>query len=271
MLEIFGTRRKAAFAAAVVTLVLVAAAPPPRLLYMPRLPDELVFRGGVAPTPGGDYPATFSTYLSSVRVNARNRPVAWMAMASAEYLNIGRPLDNHLGDIGLTYPNIGMGDVVPAFGWVYRVSQVGPSGPAAERNTWIKLKKLPKSAWPAGARLRQDSFAVPLSGDGERGRANLHDASLTVESISTPRGGKPEAKVYVKHSVPGYQFPRMYATVREGDVLLIHTAGHRVRSVVPPDPKSKLVGWLELSPDPILEADLVRDKVPFVRPKLVKK
>ena len=272
MRKLLAKRRDAAIAAATVTLALVAAAPPPRLLHMPRLPEVLVFRGGVAPAPGGDYPATFSTYLSLVRGNARNRPVAWMALANPEYLNVGRPMDNHLGDVFVIYPDIGLDDVVPAFGWVYRVSQVGPDGRDAEGHTWIKMKKLPKSAWPAGARLDRDSFAVPLTGEGERGCANLHDASVTVQTITTPRGGKPEARVCVIHSVPGPKvYPRMYATVREGDVLLIYTAGHRVRSVVPADPKTNLVGWLELSPDPILEADLVRNKVPFVRPVQVKK
>lgn len=57
------------------------------------------------------------------------------------------------------------------------------------------------------------------------------------------------------------------AKVKAGDIVLLNGKGHQLRSIVPPNPDTRIVGWLELSPHPIPEADLIRDKKAFVRPE----
>ena len=58
------------------------------------------------------------------------------------------------------------------------------------------------------------------------------------------------------------------AMVKAGDIVLLRDKGHVVRAIVPPDRETRVIGWVELSPHPIPEADLIRDKKLFVRPML---
>ena len=54
--------------------------------------------------------------------------------------------------------------------------------------------------------------------------------------------------------------------VKAGDIVLLRDNGHVVRAIVPPNRETRVVGWVEVSPHPIPEADLIREKKLFVRP-----
>jgi hypothetical protein len=220
--------------------------------------DQYDFSGG-RPEDYNDH----ATRLSRVVENKRGKSVARNATTYPRYLRQGRRLGS---DFLIRYPDLAEGDVAAFFGGIYRVDSL------AGRDTndpWMRIKRLPKDKLPPGLSLAWDSIAVPPCKD-ERGLVNLHDALVRVTALDPPanKGDKPTAKISVSYRVKGMQdFVVADATVKQGDVVLLYTAGHKVRAVVPPDAKAKVIGWLELDPDPVLEADLIKNEVAFVRPR----
>ncbi|MBI1832723.1 MAG: hypothetical protein HYR84_14880 [Planctomycetes bacterium] len=57
-----------------------------------------------------------------------------------------------------------------------------------------------------------------------------------------------------------------YATVKEGDYVLLADRCFLVRGVVPYDKETRVAGWVEFAPQPIPEADLIRDKKAYIKP-----
>ncbi|MBY0232372.1 MAG: hypothetical protein K2W96_24095 [Gemmataceae bacterium] len=49
--------------------------------------------------------------------------------------------------------------------------------------------------------------------------------------------------------------------------MLINTRVHQVRRVVAPNPKTRVVGWVEFAADSIPEKAFLRYRMPLVRPK----
>ncbi|MSU77706.1 MAG: hypothetical protein EXS16_06385 [Gemmataceae bacterium] len=155
------------------------------------------------------------------------------------------------------------GDVVGMLGGVFR----------AKFDYWgAVLDRIPDKDLPKGAKLPEwDSLTVPLQGAGGFGLGR-YVVSLKVLEI----GVKPQTDVTASLEITiGFNQKKsatkknivLSAKVKAGDVLLLWDKGHQVRAIVPPDRKTRVVGWVELSPDPIPEADLIRDKIAFVRPE----
>lgn len=165
----------------------------------------------------------------------------------AEYLNLA----------GLSH-----GQIVPAVGYLYRVRSWG----ALTELEWIPEKDLPTGVTP----VQRDSLFLPYHKNGRSGtsfhlpqqwQAFLKCVGVEREANGT---GDPVAEVaYGKYPPLENSGP---VKVRAGDVLVLPAEGaFAVRSVVPPDPKTKVVGWVELAAKPIPEADLANDKRTIVR------
>ena len=225
-----------------------------------KFKDVLEFDG---PRPQGD-----EDYLTSVGGfdwNKQNKPVARRAAVRPLYLCRGR----HLGrDFCVRYPDLAVGDAAPFFGAFYRVIRVSGD----KTNPRMQVKRVPKEKLPPHAKLGIATFAAPLASYG-RGSAHLHDADVRVEAIDAPakKGEKPTAKISVSYLARGKGDVVDEVTVKPGDLVLLHKAGHKVLAVAPPDAKSKLIGWVEFDADPLLEADMISNKVDFIRPTPRKK
>jgi hypothetical protein len=222
--------------------------------------DKYYFESGVP----NDY-AGHTTHLAGIADGKRSQAVARGATTNPSYLRIGRRLGRNFL---VCYPDLAVDDVAPFFGAIYRVDAVACGKKPMMRVIRVPADKLPKGVSPAW-----DSLAVPLARDG-RGMVQLHDGQVRVEAIKAPakEGEKPTARISVSYRVEGMQaFAVAEATVKEGDVVLLPAIGHKVRAVVPADAKTRLIGWVEFAPDPIAEAELVKKKIDFVRPKPRKK
>lgn len=86
------------------------------------------------------------------------------------------------------------------------------------------------------------------------------DTAIVVERIN-----QQDAKRTAGISVGG-KGPVLYATVKEGDIVLIGQNGHLVRGIVPYNKTTRVAGWVEFAAQPIPEAELIRDKKAYVKP-----
>jgi hypothetical protein len=157
-----------------------------------------------------------------------------------------------------TYCKMETGDVVAMLGGVFR---------AECQSSFAVFHRIADNELPKGAKLPGwDSITIPLSGGAGLMKSTVRPHSITGADSNEP---KAELRLTLLPLEPK-KFPVTFsATVKPGDILLIRDKGHLVRAIVPPNPKARVVGWVELSPEPFSEADLIRDKKAFVRPIMV--
>jgi hypothetical protein len=151
------------------------------------------------------------------------------------------------------YPPLRAGDIIPAYGRLNTVDQI--QLPEQDQPATFSFTKLEKP--PAGLSVLADGLAVPLS-QAKPGFAVLRSTEkegifrMWVTDIVPPNNkDKVSAKVDVELGKTSISLP---ATIREGDVLMFGTIGHEVRSIVPRDTKSRVIGWVEFAPQ-ALNAD----------------
>jgi hypothetical protein len=142
--------------------------------------------------------------------------------------------------------------VVSMLGGVYTVADI--SGNPIR----VKLVRVVDAELLKEIGLVPDSVVVPLGkGVGFRfdvGSEHSDSNTITVKTIAAagPNGRPPEARILLEYSGGSYQpRPAVDATIAVGDVLrLLRGTRLTVRRIVPPDEKRKIVGWVELSPNP---------------------
>ena len=180
------------------------------------------------------------------------------------------------GGYGLvSYPRLRRGDLVPVYGYVYEVTHITPDSDKAVAGGELKLRWVPAEKVPAGVAPGPEALLIPLGG--------ANSALAAAKSIDAVPAGDPKAapvlaarlelrrEFLVQSAQGGYVKSRDYtATIKEKDVLLLgpqnQEVGYKVRKVVPRDEKTKVIGWVELDPEPIPMADLDRAKVQYVVP-----
>jgi hypothetical protein len=182
--------------------------------------------------------------------------------------------------LSVEFPPLKIGDLVPAFGALYRVTGIvdltppGPKNPwpGAFRKGWMTMELAEKKDLPRGLAFQDGSIGVPLLEEGAelapkagRGSAGAEfvseRSSAAVRAVVAPgdltaRGG-PSARVLVlAHDFAGAHpkdavlpLRTKDATVRRGDILSVDGHPYEVRNVVPRDPKQHITGWLELGPE----------------------
>jgi hypothetical protein len=163
-----------------------------------------------------------------------------------------RPMDHLRADVHYEFVE---DDLIAMLGGVFKVDSCGEAG---ARLTRIDDGKLPKGVVPP----KEDSITIQLS-RVPAVLAQFHKVQVRVDKIEKGEDGKYTSLLrFAKSAQPAPHF----ATVRTGDVILVEDKGHEVRSIIPADSKTRVLGWVELSALPTPEADLIRDKKPFVRP-----
>lgn len=229
-----------------------------KVFLPPNPPDKLVivYRHGIDPP--------YDAHTSLVKKGGK--VVGYDAFISPRYFG------TWCGPLGpsfsIWYANVRRGDLLPILGHLYQVTAMGETTRQGRDVPYVKAELVPQKDRPPGTDQRAWALSVPVQRGG-RGGANLHDARIVVKEVIPPAkaGGKWTARIGVISYAKGtVDLVTEEAVVSEGDVVLLHKAAHKVWSIVPPDPKTRVVGWVALDPDPIPEADLVKKKLPFVRP-----
>lgn len=149
-----------------------------------------------------------------------------------------------------SYPPVREGDLTPGFN-----SQVCEVGPLAMPNrggpvtfTFATVLKP-----PPGTALRRGGWAVPIK-QGTADLGYLESSKIDekwrvwVNRVVVPAKGPPTADL----SFDLWTWPRLAkATVRAGDVVRYDEFALRVVNVVPRNPKTRVIGWVEFDPKPL--------------------
>jgi hypothetical protein len=158
---------------------------------------------------------------------------------------------------GIVYPPIRDGELVPLFNYLFKV-EVGPDPNGYFAAEWIHPDK-----FPPGVKLDLDTVAVPLART-EPGYAGFHGRSVRVREIEM-RNKKLEATVSLEESMgsPDAKF----AILQAGDILdLGRELGKKVRRIVPPDKKTRVIGWVEFEPDTLGKEEMEKQLNRVIRP-----
>lgn len=224
-------------------------------------PEEVNFQRGPAPARHHGY----ATYMSGAGLDAKGVTRASAILTLTKRLDPGRQQSFSYEIDGLR-----RGDIVPAMGELYRVDSIGPG-----RDPSMTWRLLDREKWPEKVATNSAGIAVFL-------KSETLDCSTSVPGLE----GRPLSLVRIegdmekKESLRGTLHLRRFArggyrtteaTVKVGDYLLVDGKGHEVLSVVPANPKTRVVGWVELHFAGIPEADLKPDKKAYVTPTPVKK
>lgn len=160
------------------------------------------------------------------------------------------------------FPSIRDGDFFPLFGALYKAT-VTPDPDGSLVAEWIH-----PDDFPAGVKLDTDSIAIPL-GRTQVSYGTFNTRLVRVRAIEE-RDKKLEAtldEVYDEET-----FGTVNAaggTVRVGDVYIYSTQfnfGVKVRRIVPPNAKTRIIGWVEFEPETLGEAELKKFNGKIVRP-----
>src|SRR5262249_1777290 len=133
-------------------------------------------------------------------------------------------------------------------------------------DTRAVLERIPDEDLPRGVKVPAwDSLTVPLYGGG-----GFDHIGLNVSEIARKDQGEATAVLQIHigfGGVPKKNPVGQGATVNASNIVLLGDKGRLVRGVVPADRGSRVVGWVEFSPEWTAEADLIRGKKAFVRPQ----
>jgi hypothetical protein len=190
--------------------------------------------------------------------------VGWTATVLYSYLGKHLKKGERVYAARLTLPpDLPKGTIFPLLGFMYSVD--------FNRGDTLALEWVPEAQFPAGLKpVKPDSLFVPLDPTSDvSGTTFLLDAKgvmarLILRKVERERDGAKRLVATLVYQNSGDK--PLQVDVREGDVLATpHVGGYEVRSIVPADPKSKVLGWIELSSKPIADADLANEKRPVVR------
>ena len=158
----------------------------------------------------------------------------------------------------LFLPYLEKGDIVPLVGFVYRVAETGSAG---VRFQWIPNKELPDGLQA----VQPDSLILPGGMPEEIGYTSFQNVgSLSLAAIARKKENGREMLQATLELRGGDLMGT--ATVKVGDIIIVgDEGGFVVRSIVPRNEKTKVIGWVELSSKPIPEADLIKEKKPYYK------
>ena len=165
-------------------------------------------------------------------------------------------------------------DPIPIFSYIYRVTDLGTSGSESIRVRALRASRMvPNDKVPKGLAAGRQSECGDDPGT-DRNRRLRHQIAQDRPTQRQERGARGEdiRCLADRNARPPAAGPDCTdsAVVRAGDILLLGDLGYKVRNIVPKDDKTKAIGWVEFTLDPIKKSKLEHDKVPFIVPKPVK-
>lgn len=221
-----------------------------------RPPETIKFESGPAPEHYGN----LSTILFGAETSKNGVTTASASLGlTLKVPRAGRQEFNYILE------GIKKGDVVPVMGELYRVEYVQPKRPAE-----MALRRIERDKWPEKVSTTSAGIAVFLR-PGRLGSSTEFPTNggirLSVLGIEggTEKKAALSANLMVSRETK-IGFKSTEATVKVDDILLINGKGHKVLSIVPANEKTRVVGWVELDPNGVPEADLKRDKKAYVTP-----
>jgi hypothetical protein len=160
-------------------------------------------------------------------------------------------------------PDLPDGTVFPLLGFLYGVN--------FNRGDTLALEWVPEAKFPAGLKpVQPDSLFAHLDPTSDVSGTTflIPDkgvmARLILRKVEREKDGAKRLVATLVYQNSGDK--PLQVDVREGDVLATpHVGGYEIRSIVPAEPKNKVLGWIELSSKPIADADLAKEKRPVVR------
>lgn len=160
-------------------------------------------------------------------------------------------------EYSVTIANLLVGDVIPIGLGVYRVDSMTPGPYKADSTATIVCRFLDNP--PEGATVTEGALSFPFNGWGKNEDARInthfHGRRFRAKFVAS-EGNQPDAvQVYVVEPTgrdeQGILHGREFIyTVREGDLLKVGKYTHRVVNIVPPDPKTNVIGWFEVNLEP---------------------
>ena len=214
------------------------------------------------PIPDGEFGITAYTW----RFTDPKNPDRDGWAATIQYSYLGKYLNKGERLYAARYtlpPNLPKGTIFPLLGFVYSVN--------SNRGDALTLEWVPEAKFPAGLKpVQPDSLFAGLDPTSDVSGTTflINDKAVMARLILRKVEREPDgAKRLVATLVYQNSGDKpLQVDVREGDVLATpHVGGYEVRSIVPADPKNKVLGWIELSSKPIADADLAKEKRPVVR------
>jgi hypothetical protein len=161
-----------------------------------------------------------------------------------------------------SYPALRVGDLVPAFGSLYRVDKIVDAGQpkGAQGKDWLSMSPVKPEEIPATRRFQQGSIAIILGNYERGGYTGFNGPGSVVVSVAgvieREHGDNSQfvAKIRIMEShiarPPSPRGTSVSTTtetkVRSGDTITIDKHPLTVRNIVPRDEKRHIVGWIEL-------------------------
>jgi hypothetical protein len=152
---------------------------------------------------------------------------------------------------------ISRGDLVGLVGAIYRVASVGPE---SARFFILEPDEIPRGVQPP----KNESLVFPVvpawvtenavRNPYPRGSDRLNDPNFRVMGISTVSGELRADLQVVEYEPAGNGRVGRKVTVQQvpvGGLFSIAGKKFRVRCLVPPDSRTKIVGWVEMDPEPV--------------------
>ena len=202
----------------------------------------LLVSGGRVDVPEGQTPTAtvrFESRRSTVFIREVDGVLHWPRNQWEAQRRMER-VEDHYGPIR-------KGDMIPQFGWLYHVENMNYEG---TRGAFLRLKKVDAAKWPLGITL--DPYAYTIT-DG--GYLNLNVAFLGKPSVSAKYDkDKKQWRLQLSHEErqTNMQYKRREEELEAKTSQLVTvktgTDVHRFKivSVVLPDPKNNIPGWIEL-------------------------
>jgi hypothetical protein len=190
--------------------------------------------------------------------------VGWTATVAYSYLGKHLKKGERMYAVRLNLPpGLPQGTIFPLLGFLYSVN--------SNRGDMLTLEWVPEAKFPDGLKpVKPDSLFVHLDPTSDvSGTTFMLDdkgvmARLMLRKVEREKDGAKRLVATFVYQNSGDK--PLQVDVREGDVLATpHAGGYEIRSIVPADPKNKVLGWIELSSKPIADADLTKEKRPVVR------
>lgn len=152
----------------------------------------------------------------------------------------------HATPSSVFYPPLRAGDLIPGLrSQVCQVDDLVVPGRGEPSTFSFHTVRNP----PDGTALQPGGWAVPVKASeadfGTLRATREGHYRVWVDAVAAPKDGPKTADLTVSY---GTADTPKGATVRTGDVLFYTGFGYRVVNVVPKDPKTRVIGWVEFDP-----------------------